>query len=486
MSFSGDEWLSKYLTQVSEGRRLVVPGLSAVEQDAVDRLLAQLRQKYPRNFLRACRYDGKNAVRSVGAVVPPQYYRLGLVLGWEAKAVDMLHRRTTLEGFVWPGGDLDSLGLQQLWDDNFLASEFASARLTSLIHGVSFLVVTAGGPGEPDALIHTKDPLSTTGEWDSRARCLRSLLSVTGWGEDRLPTGLVLYLPGVIVSMERDGNRWKVDRRTHRYGVPAEAVVYRPRQNKVFGSSRISRPLMSIADTALRIVIRLEGHADIYSYPEFWMLGADETIFRKADGSQIPSWQVMLGRIKGIPDDPLAPSDALARAEVHQFPSASPAPHLEMLRQQAELFSGEASIPLTSLGVTNQANPTSADSYVASREDLVAEAEGTTDDWSPAFRRTILRALAVANKVPEPPKAWQAIDAQWRSPLYLSRAAQADAGVKQLSAVPWLAETSVGLELLGLSKQQVERAVAERQRLTGRLLLEEIASANFGRDRPVE
>ena len=159
-----------------------------------------------------------------------------------------------------------------------------------------------------------------------------------------------------------------------------------------------------------------------------------------------------------------------------QFAASSPQPHIDQLKQQAQLFSGETSIPLTSLGVSDMSNPTSADSYIASREDLIAEAEGATDDWSPALRRTMVRALAIANGVTEVPAEWATIDTKWRSPLYLSRAAQADAGTKQLSAAPWLAETSVGLELLGLSEQQIRTAQSERQRLNGRAILDRLAT----------
>jgi hypothetical protein len=227
---------------------------------------------------------------------------------------------------------------------------------------------------------------------------------------------------------------------------------------------------MSLHDQALRTVIRMEGHADVYSFPEMWLLGADESIFKNPDGTQKAAWQIMLGRIKAIPDDDDAETP---RAEVHQFSASSPKPHIDQLKQQAQLFSGETSIPLTSLGVSDMTNPTSADSYIASREDLIAEAEGATDDWGPALRRTEVRALAIANGIKEEdiPPSWSTIDAKWRSPVYLSRAAAADAGAKQLSVVPWLADTEVGLELLGLDDQQIRRAMADRRRAAGRALL---------------
>lgn len=441
-----------------------LPGVSDDESRLVNGLLAQLDAKQPRNVLRASYYDGKRAIRQVGSVIPPQYFKLGIVLGWSAKAVDILARRCNLDGFVWADGDLDSLGSQEVWDDNYLASEINSALVSGLIHGVSFLVNTEGDDGEPDSLIHVKDASNATGQWNGRTRRLDNLLSITGRDDEGHPTALALYLDGETITAVKDQNRWSTDRVEHLPGVGAEPLVYKPRVGRPFGSSRISRPVMSLHDQALRTVIRLEGHADVFSYPEMWMLGADPTIFKNADGTVKPVWQTMLGRIKGIPDDEDAENP---RADVKQFQAQSPAPHIETLKLQAQIFSGETSIPVNSLLDADTANPTSADSYLASREDLIAEAEGATDDWAPALRRTMIRALAIKNGLDEIPAEWASVDTKWRSPVHLSRAAQADAGMKQLTAIPWLADTEVGLELLGLSEQQIARAMSDKRRAVG-------------------
>lgn len=455
---------------------ITLPDVTDDENDTLHRLLDQLNAKAARNLLRASYYDGKRAIRQVGTIIPPQYYKLGIVLGWSAKAVDILARRCNLDGFVWPDGDLESLGYSEVFEANDLGSEFSSALISSLIHGISYLVNTRGDPtvGEPEALIHVKDAMNATGEWNSRTRRLNNLLSITGRDTYGQPSSLALYLNGVTITAVKDQNAWLVDRSEHPWGVPAEALVYKPRAGRPFGTSRISRAVMSLHDQALRTVIRMEGHADVYSFPEMWLLGADQSIFSNADGTLKPAWQVMLGRIKAIPDDD---EQVNPRADVKQFSASSPQPHIDQLKQQAQLFSGETSIPLTSLGVSDMTNPTSADSYVASREDLIAEAEGATDDWTPPLRRVLARALAMANGEEKPPGEWGSIDAKWRSPLYLSRAAQADAGLKQLTAVPWLADTEVGLELLGLDAQQVKRALADKRRNTGTGVLEMLRTA---------
>lgn len=456
--------------------RLTLPDLTDDEDLILNALNVQLEAKQPRNLLRASYYDGKRAIRQVGSVIPPQYYRLGIVLGWSAKSVDILARRCNLDSFIWPDGDLNSIGFREAWDANRLASEVSAGLISSLIHGTSFLINTRGdkSAGEFEGLIHVKDAMSATGTWDARRRQLDSLLSINDRDQDGKPSSLALYLDNLTIVAERDGATWTVEKSEHTWGVPAEPMVYKPRPGRPFGSSRISRPVMSLHDQALRTVIRMEGHADVYSFPEMWLLGADEGIFKNADGTQKAAWQVMLGRIKAVPDDDDATNP---RADVKQFSASSPQPHIDQLKQQAQLFSGETSIPLTSLGVSDMSNPSSADSYIASREDLIAEAEGATDDWAPPLRRALTRALAMATGETSIPAEWSTIDAKWRSPLYLSRAAQADAGMKQISAIPWLAETEVGLELLGLDEQQIKRAMSDRRRASGSAALRALTQA---------
>lgn len=465
--------------------RIRVTGLTDDEQAIFDLLWDQLESHKARNLLRSSYYDGRRAIRQVGTVIPPQYYRLGIVLGWSAKAVDTLADRCNLERFTWPDGDLDSIGYQQVFADNDFGSECAAALVSSLIHGVVFAIVTRGDEsvGEPRSLIHFREATNATGQWNSRTRRLDNLLSIHERDDDGKPTSFALYLDGLTITAEKDSSGWTVDRQEHPWGVPAEALVFKPRVGRPFGCSRISRAVMSLHDQALRTVIRMEGHADVYSIPQMWLLGADESIFRNADGSQKAGWQVVLGRVMGIPDDDDA---ANPRADVKQFSAASPQPHIDQLKQQAMLFSGETSIPLTSLGVSDMSNPTSAESYIASREDLIALAEKATEDWwGPRLSRVMRRGLAIANGLNEIPPEWSTIRAKWRSPVHLTRAAEADAGAKQLATVPWLAETEVGLELLGLSDDQIRRAMADRRRAEGRGVLQALrkaASAVSGAD----
>jgi hypothetical protein len=450
---------------VSEPLR--VPGFSEDETVTLNLLIEQLDKKSDRNVLRSSFYDGKRAVKQVGGVIPAQYMNLGLTLGWTAKGVDGLGRRCNIDRFVWADGDLDSVGMADLEQSNFLLSELSQARTDSLIHGVSYLITTRGVDGEPDALVHAKSALDATGDWNVRRRELDSLLSVTSREDGRI-TGFVLYLPNETISAEKDSSGWTVDRSEHTFGVPADPLVYRPRGSRRMGRSRISRPAMSIQMSALRALVRLEAHMDIYAIPKLIMLGADESSFKNPDGTRRPSWEAVMGRVFGLPDDDEA---ANPRADVKQFAAESPEPHLAQLNALAKLMARETDLPDSDFALTDMANPTSADAYNASRENLIAEAEGAQEDWDVPIRRTVARALAIQNGEQGVPDEFRSIAPKWRSPVFLSKSAQADAGMKQLAAAPWLAETEVGLELLGLSEQQIERAQADRRRNSGRAVL---------------
>lgn len=450
----------------------VIKGLSDGENALYRRLVEQLMSKQRRNLLRSSYYDGRRAVRQVGTTIPPQYVNMGLALGWAAKGVDGLARRCNIDEVYWTGGDLDALGMPELEESNFLFSELSQARTDSLIHGISYLVTTKGANDEPKALVHAKSALDGTGDYSARTRKMENFLSVTSRNDDEI-TGFVLYLPGETISVVKVGREWDVSRSSHGFGVPVEQLVYRPRKSRTQGRSRISRPVMSHQDSALRALLRLEGHMDIYAVPKLVMLGADESIFKNADGSPKASWQVAFGRAFGIPDDEDATN---TRADVKQFSAESPEPHLAQLNALAKLMARETDLPDSDFALTDMANPTSADSITEARGNLVAEAEGAQDDWSPSIRRTIQRALAIQNDLSSVPESWRSIALDWRSPLHLSKAAAADAGAKQLGAGPeWLKDTKVGLKLLGIERKLIDQAIAERdaneRRTVGRAVL---------------
>ena len=141
----------------------------------------------------------KKLLRKLPPSAPPYLRNLGVVLGWPAKAVEALHRRTAFEGFAAPGVDLDEFGLGEILDANDYGVEVGLGELDSLVHSCTFEIVTRGGEGEPAAVISQRSALDATGEWNARSRRLDSLLSVTDLDERGNITGANLYLPNLTI-----------------------------------------------------------------------------------------------------------------------------------------------------------------------------------------------------------------------------------------------------------------------------------------------
>lgn len=466
---------------VTDPSRLIrVPDLAHDDQKALDGLVVQWRAKRPRNNMRAALYDMKNSERHLmSPQIPAVIRRRRFVLGWSAMAVDKLNRRCNIDDFYDANGaDLGSLGLPEFVKENRLTSEVSQAGVSSLIHAVSWLVTTQGDTeaGEPEVLMLARDSTSATGFWDVRKRGVRSFLSINELDDDGEPTAMTMYLYNRNVIMTKKGGGWKVERRQHVYGVPVDPLRYRPRLGRPLGSSRISRDVMSYHMQALSAMIRADVNGEAYSMPRYVLLGATEAAFQNADGSPKAAWQAAWDAVWAVGDDIDAASDNLARADIKQFHGQSPEPQNAHLRMLAQMFSGATGIPLGELGIIGDSNPTSADALTVGKDDLIQEAERTTDEWTPDLSSAVMRALAMLNKDSLPDN----LDVRpvWRNPMFVSKAQAADAGSKVIDKFPWLAETEVGLEIAGLSKDQIRRALAERQRTEGRAVLNRLV----GRD----
>lgn len=453
-----------------------VSGLDDADTDVLRRLLNQLDSKVHRNRLRRTYYDGKYLLRDFGISLPPQMRTIEAVLGWPAKAVDVLAKRLRPDGFVLPGGSADDLGIREIWDANRLDLEAPQANTSALLHSCAFATVTHGERerGEPEVFVAVRSAEHATGLWNRRLRRLDAGLSIVDADENGQPTEMVLYLPGRVVTLTKTpSGRWVVaevqvynmDR------VLMEPLVYQPRLDRPFGSSRLSRPVMTLADAALRTLVRSEVTAEFFSAPQRYAMGADESAFVDASGNPKGAWASIIGRVWAIGRD----EDGNV-PEVGQFPQTSMQPHVDHLRMLATLFAGETSLPLSSLGIV-QDNPSSAEAIHASKEELITEAEWAADTLGAGWRRVMLLALMLRDGLTEVPAEWLRLEMRWRDPATPSKAAIADAVTKQVQAGILPADSAVTLEQLGYDETTVARLEADRQRAAAQERLSMLAAA---------
>ena len=423
-------------------------------------LLGELIQVYEakrkRNALRSVYYDGKQALQDFGVSIPPAIRsQAETTLEWVKTGVHALTDRSVFEGFVAPDEGDDPFGLAELLDANSFGAEFDQAKVSSAQHACSFLTVSHGdaASGEPDVLILPRAADESAALWDYRRRGLRGFLSVVSRDETGMPDGLIFYSPEHVTTVERrDGRLVVADRRRNPLGrVTVAPLTLRPELKRPFGHSRITRAAMYYTDAAMRTLLRAEGQAEIYNAPETWVLGADQAAF----GTD--RWKAVMGRLKVISRD----EDGEV-PEVHRFNGASPQPHIDQLRMWASLFAGDQGLALSSLGIV-QDNPSSAEAIYAAKEDLIIDTQKANESWGRGAVLAARLALELRDGV-EPGQAFR-LSAQFTDPARVSPTAAADAFAKRASVIPGFAESEVGLESAGLTREQIIRFQSERRRL---------------------
>lgn len=402
-------------------------------------------------------YDGSRLTRDLGISTPPSMQTLRAVAGWPGTVVDVLEERLDWLGWDSEG---DDFGLDEVYAANDLDVESGMTHVDSLIFGLSFVAVGSGDDGEPSPLVTPSSPLTTTGVWDNRARRLTSALSVT-MGGNAAPQEVTLYTPDSTKTFVASNGVWEVKDTPdiHHLGrVPVVLVPNRARGSRQIGRSEITRAVRYYTEAAGRTLRGLEVNREFYNAPQRIGLNIAESMFQDPSGEPVSQWTAIQGRWLMIPptDDPDDPQPS-----VTQFTPASPAPYVDQVRGYATLLAAEAGIPAAYLGFQTD-NPASADAIRAGEARLVKRAERRQSTFGRAWREVGRLALLVRDG--SVPDGFGAVTAKWRDASTPTIAATADAGGKQLAAVPWLRDTEVGLELLGLSNQQIARAMAEKDR----------------------
>ena len=423
------------------------------------------------NEIKKMYYDGENALRDLGIAIPPELKNLRLVVGWPAKAVDALAVRSRFDGFVFES-EADGAIKQVLSDNNF-KSLYTQSVKSQLVHGCSFITVSKGSAGEPPVLISAYSAETAAAVWNNRKKRIDYGMTVVEVDKNKHPTWVNIYTDTHVIEIRRETQRigapqWEATYLPHALGRPLmEPLVHSPSLLQPLGKSRITRAVRSITDSAMRTALRTEVSAEFYTSPQKYLLGAPEGIFD--DQSK---WQAYVGNIFAIAADTDMPNPQFG-----QLPQMTLQPHLDYMRSLAAQFAGETSIPVSSLGIIHD-NPSSAQAISAAREDLVIAAQDLNDDNGAALRNVGLMALAImedTNMESLPPEV-RSITAKFRSPAMPSIVSQSDAMVKQVSAIPWIGMTTVALEELGYSEEQIMRMKAERRRAEGDIMLQMLMS----------
>lgn len=407
---------------------------------------------------RAQYYEAHARVNDLNISTPPQMRNLGTVVGWPGTVVDALEERLDITGFTAPNIDLDSLGVQDIWDRNELFREYPGAHTDSLIHGVTFLATSRGGQGEPDPLITVESPLSMSAVFDPRGRRVVVAGSITR-DEDDHPVAASLYRPNVTTHVELNPQgKWVVTHRDfHNLGrVTVRRLVNNPRASRQWGRSEITRDVLYYTKAAIRTLLGAEVSREFYSAPQRWIMGAKEEAFETADGAKASAWQTYMGRFIALSKDEDDDGDG---PRVGQFDPASPTPYIELLRMLSIMVASSAAIPPTYFGFVTE-NPPSADAIRAFEARHVKRAARRCSSFGPEWAGAIKDAILLRDG--HVPAELHGLRTKWADPATPTHTATADATAKLVSAFPWMAQSDVLLERLGFDPTDLQRLKTTR------------------------
>jgi hypothetical protein len=450
--------------------------LTLDEKKIFARMLAEIRKRRDRNILRTRYADGEQRAALMGIAIPPSMEGFAAVLGWPQKTCDVLARQLVPNGFV--GASAAGLDLVNgVFDENRVKLLEQWLIHSAVKHGPAFAFVSRGDVGEPDPLITVRSALEATAEIDPRTGRTTAALEVVSKDE------VLLYLPGVAMTVRRERSQWLVDEeiRTADGSVLCTPYVHGWRMDRPFGKSRITRPVMKLTDIAVRILLRQEVSAEFFSAPQRYLLGADASMFKDENGNPIPAWEAFFGAMAVVPDrkeeDPDYNQDEpkLNRVEVGQFQQMSMQPHSDHMRTVAMMFAGESSIPVNQLGLILD-NPPSADSIVVMDADLMSVARHERIGFGVA-RENLARNVLIALEGPEAAaKASRGLQARWLKTESERQSAALEV-TQQVTAGILPAESEVALERLGYTESEIQRIKAEQRAARGAQMAAQLVAA---------
>lgn len=446
------------------------------EADEVRDLLNVWAARLDRNLKRTVYYDGEQAFRDLGLMLPRQLKNAKFRLGWATMAVSKAAVRQQFDGLRMAGTD-DPFELSGILDANEFGLELSQGVHAAGRHGVSFVTVAAGSPGEPEVLIQGHSAETAAGIWDRRARRMRSALTITDQDKSG-PTGLIVYLPGVVLVCRRSGGRWMVDRIPNKTGqtlvVP---IANSPQLGRPFGRSRITNPVMDLTDMAVRAYVRMEGNAEFYSSPQIAVEGIDPDAFENI--TEQKKFQLAMDRLLALTRD----ADGNA-PNIKQLQQATMSPHSDMLRTVAMAFSGETGIPPSSLGIIYD-NPASAEAIRAAWNDMLIDITYQNRFVLPVAVRKILQlAVMVRDGLTSPP-SMSGLSVLFADPSFPSLAARADPVQKLAASMDALVQYPALLEDV-FDHDKVERIVSDARRGQAQSSVMQLLAGQVGAQPPAD
>ena len=345
----------------------------------IEDLRKKLEKHEKRVNLKYKYYDCKKLDYDPGIVIPAHIrQRYISVLGWCAKAVDILADRLVFKGF-----DNDLFSIQEIFNINNPDIFFDSAILSALIGSCCFVYISK----DSDRIrLQIIEGSNATGNIDPITGLLTegyAVLDRDNYGRASLEA---YFTPGKTEIYAQGNKSMVINHKSNL--VNLVPIIYRPDAVRPFGRSRISRPAIYFQKHAKRTLERADISAEFYSFPQKYVVGLSQ------DADPLDKWKATISTMLRFDKDEEGDSPKLG-----QFSQQSMSPFTEQLRALASGFAGETGLTLDDLGFVTE-NPSSAEAIKASHETLRITARKAQRCFGSGFLNVGYVARCLADNYP--------------------------------------------------------------------------------------
>lgn len=372
-------------------------------------------------------YEAQKRPDAIGIAVPPEMSKLLAHVGYPRLYVDSIAERQELEGFRITGKDEADVELWDWWQANDLDIEATLGHTDALIYGRAYITVAMPDPTfdlnvDPEIpMIRVEPPSSLYATIDPRTKAVTQAIRVIMDDSGSAVIAATLYLPDLTVAWVKDQGQWVILQQVnHALGVvPVIPITNRTSLADLYGTSEITPELRSVTDAAARILMDMQGTAEIMAIPQRLLFGVKPEDIGVDPETGEKLFDAYIARILAF-EDPDSKATQFTAAELRNFVEA-----LDALDRKAAAYTG---LPPQYLSTSSQ-NPASAEAIKSSESRLVKKSERKNKLFGGAWEQAMRIAYKVV-KGGDIPSEYFRMESVWRDPSTPTYAAKADAATK--------------------------------------------------------
>ncbi len=375
-------------------------------------------------------YDSVRRPDAIGVAVPPEMRGLLAHVGYPRLYVDSIAERQEIEGFRIAKAESADEELWDWWQANNLDIEATLGHTDALIYGRAFITVAVPDPTfdigvDPDIpMIRVEPPTTLHATIDPRTKRVTQAIRAIYNDDNTQVISATLYLPDQTIQWVREGGAWVILNQVS-HGlmvVPVVPLQNRTRLSDAYGTSEITPELRSVTDAAARILMDMQGTAEIMAIPQRLLFGVKPEDIGVDPETGEKLFDAYIARILAF-EDPDAKATQFSAAELRNFVDA-----LDALDRKAAAYTG---LPPQYLS-TSSDNPASAEAIRSAESRLVKKTERKNKIFGGAWEEAMRIAYKSIKGGDIPPEYYR-LETIWRDPSTPTYAAKADAATKLYS-----------------------------------------------------